>query len=76
MSDYTPPPSAIDVISNKRIGEMTADEYKVFARQSRIALYDVDKLHRQIQDGIAKCRAAASKTKTLLESRPVKKRTA
>jgi hypothetical protein len=70
MADYTPEPSAIDVISSKPIGEMTADEYKVLARQARIALHDVDQLRRQIQDGIAKCSAAASRTKALLESRP------
>ena len=70
-----PQRSAIDeLIARKPIGEMTADEYKVLARQARIALYDIDKLRRQIQDGIAKCRVAANQTKSLLESRPVKKR--
>jgi len=74
MSDYTLQPSAIDAISSKLIGEMTADEYKVVARQARIALHDVDQLRRQIQDGIAKCRSAASQTKALLESRPIRKK--
>ena len=74
MYDYTPQPSATDAISSKLIGEMTADEYKVVARQARIALYDIDQLRRQIHRGIAKCRTAASQTKALLESRPIRKK--
>lgn len=70
-----PQRSVIDeLIARKPIGEMTADEYKVLARQTQIALQDVDQLRRQIQDGIAKCRAAASQTKALLESPPIRKK--
>ena len=36
-------PSAIEhLIAHKLIGEMTADEYAVLARQAQIALYEED----------------------------------
>jgi hypothetical protein len=65
----SPHPSAIDeLIAQKPIGEMTPDEYLTMTRQAQNALADVDRIRREIRDGIAKCRIAASRTRALLES--------
>lgn len=66
---YTPKPSAIDdLIKEKPIGDMSGDEYLAAVRQAQLALGDVDRIRREIRDGIAKCREAASRTKALLHS--------
>jgi hypothetical protein len=61
-------PSAIDDLTNKPIGEMTADEYMMVARQAQAALHELDRVRREIREGIANCRLAASRTGELLRA--------
>jgi hypothetical protein len=62
-------PSAIDdLMAEKPIAEMTADEYAALARQAHITIRDVERLRHQIHDGIERCRVAASRTGLLLRA--------
>ena len=57
-------PSAIDeLLARKTIGEMTADEYLILARQAQTALDDSDRIRREIRDGLATSRLAARRIK-------------